>query len=171
MQRLVAFAALNRAAPSRGYVAGTLWPDGADTLAQNSLRGLLCRIRRRPDLDGLLSISETTLALGHDVRVDVHDLHQALSSTDPPSQDALDLLTSGELLPGWYDDWLTPERERLHQPGCTPWSGWQSSTAGRDDTVKRSTRLLRPSASNRCGRARTGWSSGSTCRRATLLRR
>ena len=65
-------------------------------------------------------MSGSTLRLAADVRVDVRDLDDwarraiapAPGADDVPVPDAALL---GDLLPGWYDDWVLLERERLRQ--------------------------------------------------------
>jgi DNA-binding SARP family transcriptional activator len=60
------------------------------------------------------------LSLAQDVRVDVHELtewaRRALDPDCPTNGIATgELGTPGELLPGWYEDWVLLERERLRQ--------------------------------------------------------
>ena len=119
-QRLVALLALT-GQPSRGYIAGILWPDEPESYGLNNLRALLCRMRQRRSFDGLIHQGDSGLALGDGVVVDVDDLRRlaaALHRDVAPAVDRgalLGLLTAGELLPGWYDDWVLRERERLRQ--------------------------------------------------------
>jgi DNA-binding SARP family transcriptional activator len=119
-QHLVALLALT-GHPSRGYVAGILWPDEPESYGLNNLRALLCRLRQRRSLDGLIHQDDSGLALEEGVVVDVDDLRRyaaALHRDVSPAVDRADLLallTAGELLPGWYDDWVLGERERLRQ--------------------------------------------------------
>jgi len=112
-QRLLALLAL-RGRRSRSYVAGTLWPDTTENRAQTSLRTAVLRSRRV--VDGILDAGRTTVALAPGVRVDVHEMlrvaeprHAAVS--DPDAITAM--MAAGDLLPGWYDDWVIFERERL----------------------------------------------------------
>jgi DNA-binding SARP family transcriptional activator len=118
-QRLVALVALTQR-PSREYVAGVLWPEESEQHAHSSLRTLIFRLRHHSDLRDLLSITESSLALTRAVTVDVTQVAACASAViagqdRQPSCDVLSLLTSGDLLPGWYDDWVYPERERLRQ--------------------------------------------------------
>jgi DNA-binding SARP family transcriptional activator len=118
-QRLVALVALTPR-PSREYVAGVLWPEESEHHAHSSLRTLIFRLRHHSELRDLLSITESSLALTRAVTVDVNQVAACASTLIagqdcPPAQDVLNLLTSGDLLPGWYDEWVYPERERLRQ--------------------------------------------------------
>jgi DNA-binding SARP family transcriptional activator len=66
-------------------------------------------------------VSGEALCLADGVHVDVHELTAwARRVLDPcaTTDDATegDLSLPGELLPGWYDDWVLLERERLRQP-------------------------------------------------------
>lgn len=119
-RRLLAYLGLHRSV-SRSVVAGTLWPDSAEEHAHGSLRTALWRLRRmrQPPVrcDG------DSLYLADGVRVDVDDFTRAaLRLTAPapaPAPDhappSLAVLESGELLPGWDEEWIGPERERLRQ--------------------------------------------------------
>ena len=67
-----------------------------------------------------MQVSGGTLSLARSVRVDVRELTEwAQRMLDPRSEaDAAtvpDVGLRGELLPGWYDDWVLLERERLRQ--------------------------------------------------------
>lgn len=113
-QRLIALLALQGRRP-RYYVAGTLWPESTDDRALTSLRVAALRIRQA--VFGLLESDRTTIALSPNVNVDVHDL--LLCAGEPvgmPAVDTrttIDLLSGAALLPGWYEDWVVFERERL----------------------------------------------------------
>ncbi len=104
LQRLVAFLALRGPTP-RAAVAGTLWPSTSDERALASLRTAVWRVRRvAPEL---VVQRSAALALGPGVHVDAVALRGA-DEVDPVAGGALP-----ELLPGWYDDWVVMERERL----------------------------------------------------------
>lgn len=135
VRRLVAFLGV-RGRCCRAEVAGTLWPDVPETKAQASLRTVLWRLQRltarplvtgRPvhevladgrvvECDGLES-----LALSASVDIDVSTFmataRAALGDgTAKPDESPLSTLNiMGELLPGWYEDWVLFERERLRQ--------------------------------------------------------
>lgn len=117
-QRLVALLAL-RGRQKRATVAGTLWPDVSEPRAQASLRAALSALQRRaPEL---INKDNGDIFLTADVAVDVVEFRrraeQILNGHAPEQPPVLDdpALTGGELLPGWYDDWVIVEQERIHQ--------------------------------------------------------
>jgi DNA-binding SARP family transcriptional activator len=124
-QRTVALVAL-QGARSRSYIAGTLWPEVTETRAFGSLRAAIWNIRHAAH--GLLSYDRQKVALGPHVQADVDDLircaARAMQSTDGESAPfaigeeaqhgpVLSVLTRGDLLPEWQDDWVSFERTRL----------------------------------------------------------
>ena len=115
-KRLLVFLALQERPQRRPVVAGTLWPDKTDTRAAANLRSSLWRL---PEPSGLplVSAAGPSLQLSEHLNVDVRvveatgwalirDPRAFVDDVDP----ALFLL---ELLPGWYEDWVVFERERL----------------------------------------------------------
>jgi DNA-binding SARP family transcriptional activator len=117
VQRLVAHLSLSRR-PARTAIAGQLWPDVSEEHAHGCLRSTLWRVHKVAP--GLVAVSGGTLSLGRDVQVDVHELtawaQRALDLCASADDMAVaDIASPGELLPGWYDDWVLLERERLRQ--------------------------------------------------------
>jgi len=117
VQRLVAHVCL-AGRVTRPAVAGLLWPDVPDEQAQASLRSGLWRLRKA--VPGLVDVSGEVLSLAAGVRVDVRELQEwARRAADPraEAEDVAvpDIALRGDLLPGWYDDWVLLERERLRQ--------------------------------------------------------
>jgi DNA-binding SARP family transcriptional activator len=118
-QRLIARLAL-MGPQNRSFVAGALWPDGSEAQAQANLRATLSRLQIS-GLDIVQSVGDM-LRLRPDVDVDVHTLtrcaeavvHQPLAEAPPPGT-VLRLQHGGDLLAGWYDEWVTTHRERLRQ--------------------------------------------------------
>jgi DNA-binding SARP family transcriptional activator len=118
-KRLLAFVALRRGRVERRVVAGTLWPIGGDDRAAGNLRSSLWRLRSAGV--EVMRCDKWSLSLEERVRVDVHELRawadRVIGGSARPDdlacgpyvEDALDLL------PGWYDDWMVLERERLRQ--------------------------------------------------------
>ena len=121
-RRVVAFVGL-RGRSSRAEVAGTLWPDVTDAKAQGALRTALWRLRQLTAglLDEPLVTGDETLRLHESVEVDVDALVVAIRRVIDDGECGVDqgllptLATMGELLPGWYDDWVLLGRERLRQ--------------------------------------------------------
>lgn len=117
-QRVLAFVALRDRPTLRVHVAGTLWMDAPEKRAMANLRSALWRLR----LPGRSIVDRhgDYLSLQQDVQVDVRELaarsRAMMGSATARSADGFDdLITSGELLPDWYDDWVLIERERLRQ--------------------------------------------------------
>lgn len=117
-QRLLAFMGL-RGRVSRTVLAGTLWPEVTEEHARGSLRTTLWKLpREEPPLIGCCGDS---LLVTPALRVDVHLLTQTaldvVEDCGPPfrTQPLLGLLTGEDLLPGWDEDWVLVERERLRQ--------------------------------------------------------
>jgi DNA-binding SARP family transcriptional activator len=116
-QRLISFLALNRRALMRVFVAGTLWADAGEAQAGSSLRSTLWRLQEKAPV---IDTTSTHVALALSVQTDVADSvvvsRRVIDDAAPPDpEDVLALSQAGELLPGWYEDWLIVERERLRQ--------------------------------------------------------
>ncbi len=117
LQRLVAHLCLS-SRPTRLATAGQLWPDVPEDHAHGSLRSALWRLNKAAP--GLVEASGSDLHLAADVRVDVRDLDAWARQAIAPAVGAEDVVLPdtvllGDLLPGWYDDWVLLERERLRQ--------------------------------------------------------
>ena len=117
-QRLLAFLALHDHPLRRLYVAGVLWTDAPEDRALANLRSALWRLQAA----GCEPVEATPrdLRVARGVRVDFREaatFAQALlaGSTDPDDLDADWRALGGELLPDWYDEWVTDERERFRQ--------------------------------------------------------
>ncbi|MGH3797295.1 MAG: AfsR/SARP family transcriptional regulator [Pseudonocardiaceae bacterium] len=114
-QRLLAFLGI-RGNTTRAGSAGTLWPEATEGRAHGSLRTTIWRLHRigTPLVDSHAGV----LTLAPDVRVDVHEFTAAAARIQRSAEsdgEQIQVFTTGELLPGWYDDWLLFERERLRQ--------------------------------------------------------
>jgi DNA-binding SARP family transcriptional activator len=115
-QRLIAFVALQNRPLQRVYVAGCLWLESPQEHANANLRTALWRLRR-PGC-AVVAATTTELSLASSVAVDVHETEAAAQRAlahDGSQNDLERLCMAGELLPGWYDDWLLIERERIRQ--------------------------------------------------------
>lgn len=117
-ERVVAFLALNDRPLSRAYVSGTLWPETTDERAGANLRSALWRLRRVGD--PLVETTGTHLRLGRAVVVDVREVSRLMRklmdrAATPRVRSLGAIFGSADLLPGWYEDWVLAERERLRQ--------------------------------------------------------
>lgn len=115
-QALLAYLAINpQVNHRREKLAGRLWPDSTESNARSNLRQALWRLRKAVG-EQVIEAGKSTLRLSkdHPTTIDVVDLERgaerASSSEDWVQWAAL---YKGELLPGWYDDWVVLERERL----------------------------------------------------------
>ena len=112
--RLVAFLALRSRPAVRSHVAGVLWGDRSEDRAAACLRSAIWRVNagRTPRV---VDAGRSRIALWGNTSVDARDAaaaaHSQLMRGAPVAPEVL----SGELLPGWYDDWVIVERERLRQ--------------------------------------------------------
>jgi DNA-binding SARP family transcriptional activator len=115
VQRLVAFLGVQARPLLRTYIAGSLWPDATEEHAGGNLRSALWRIHQ-VDLD-FIETSRSYIRLSSEVDVDLHQMTaQARRLMDPlvecQENDLEHGPLLGELLSGWYDDWVIFERER-----------------------------------------------------------
>jgi WD40 repeat protein/serine/threonine protein kinase len=118
-QSLLAYLLLHAGTPQRREkLAGLFWPDATETNARSNLRHALWRIHKALEssehdyltADDLIITFEATA----DYWLDVAELERKVA--DSASTDALIEVVSlyqGDLLPGFYDEWVLLERERL----------------------------------------------------------
>jgi DNA-binding SARP family transcriptional activator len=101
----------------RHVLAGTLWPDSPEAHARSSMRSTMWRLQHVAP--GLLVDDDDDLCLSPVVDLDVNLMVDAaralLLPTGGLSESMLLLPHVGELLPGWYDDWVIVERERIRE--------------------------------------------------------
>src|SRR5581483_5993291 len=122
-QSLFAFLVLTAGtAHRREKLAGTLWSDTSDENARRNLRQELWRIRKALAAQSSLSTQylladEITVAFNPNAEywLDTAQLERSSSNAESASELMSQLsLYRGELLPGFYDDWVVLERERLY---------------------------------------------------------
>jgi len=124
---LLAYLLLNRQTPQlREQIAFLLWPDSLESQARTNLRHVLHHLRRAlPDADRFIAITPQTLQWRStgDSWLDVAAFEQLIATAQTGSderariaalRDAVRLYT-GELLAGWYDEWVLTARDRLQQ--------------------------------------------------------
>jgi DNA-binding SARP family transcriptional activator len=118
VQRLLALVALAPDPLTRPRIAFTLWNESTESHAYGSLRSALWRLRQLKHR--VVVATEDTLALAPGVLVDYHHGLRLANGLLEEHADAaaISLLggpLAGELLPGWYDDWVLDERERYNE--------------------------------------------------------
>jgi DNA-binding SARP family transcriptional activator len=118
-KRLLVFTALSTRRVDRRQVAGALWPSGSDQRAIGNLRSALWRLKGA-GID-LIDSDNVSLGLRTGTVVDMRIVLDWAARLIDGSADLADLspvhwpADAMELLPGWYDDWIIFERERIRQ--------------------------------------------------------
>ena len=123
LQSLLAYLIVHReGARSRPRIASTFWPESTESQARTNLRQALHNLRRAlPDPDRCLALDGQSVRWLADAPA-IIDLvaFETVTTQAETSGDRLVLeravsLYAGDLLPGCYDEWVGPERERLRQ--------------------------------------------------------
>lgn len=118
-KRLLVFIALHSGRLDRRHVAGTLWPYGDDERAAGNLRSALWRLRGA-GID-VVEADKCALWLRAGTTLDVQVLNEWASRLIAGNAGPGDMRVprwdpdAVDLLPGWYDDWVIFERERIRQ--------------------------------------------------------
>src|SRR5688572_2366974 len=118
-QSLLAYLLLNAGTPHRRErLAGLLWPDASEANARSNLRHAIWRLRRAlgTSADHYLQADNFAVAFdaASDFWLDTAVLEQASAGEAIEPLLAAVAAYRGELLPGFYADWIDLERERLH---------------------------------------------------------
>jgi DNA-binding SARP family transcriptional activator len=109
---LLAYLVLQRGRPQRrDHLAFLLWPDSTEKQARTNLRHVLHTLRAA--IPKALDVTGQTLAWRGDW-ADVPAFEEARQGALQDKLRAIDLY-AGDLLYGWYDEWLVPERDRLRR--------------------------------------------------------
>ena len=117
-QSLLAYLTLNAGiAHRREKLAGLFWPDADEDNARSNLRHALWRLRKAIELKEAVApyLLTDEFAVSFNAGADFW-LDAAVLTRDADGlQEQLEALSvyRGPLLPGFYDDWVTLERERL----------------------------------------------------------
>jgi DNA-binding SARP family transcriptional activator len=118
-KRLLAFVALHGGRVDRRQAAGTLWPCGPDERAAGNLRSALWRLKGAGI--HMLEADKFVLSLRDDAVTDVDALCAWAARVVEGRATPTDLRSfmwdreAADILPGWYDDWVICERERIRQ--------------------------------------------------------
>ena len=118
VQELLAYLLLNAGkSQHREMLAGVLWPESTQKNARNNLRHALWQLRKALRQTGQAYIQADDITIAFDVESD-YWLDTAILEEERERWTADDLLQNlavyrGELLPGFYDEWIELERERL----------------------------------------------------------
>lgn len=118
-KKLVAFVALQGRIVDRRFAAGSLWPDSPDDRAAGNLRSVMWRLRGAGIR--LLDSDKANVFLRERTTTDVGALGawaDRLIAGSPTERDlrlAEGTPSAADLLPGWYDEWVVFERERIRQ--------------------------------------------------------
>ena len=114
-QRVVAFLALHDGPAPRSYVAGNLWYDSSEERAYGNLRSALWRLRKHAT-DVIDTHHHTlTLTAATDIATITARADKLCSPATCTDTDFDVAPFTHELLPGWYDEFVLVERERLRQ--------------------------------------------------------
>jgi DNA-binding SARP family transcriptional activator len=114
----------------REILIETFWADQDPARARSSLGSALCRFRKALTFDGMVGLElsplgdprlSSSISIWADIWAFEAGLKPALAAAEGELQQELanGLVASlvhykGDLLRGWYDDWILTERERLH---------------------------------------------------------
>jgi predicted ATPase/DNA-binding SARP family transcriptional activator len=119
-QSLVAYLILNAGtAHRREKLAGLLWPDSLEETARDNLRHALWRLRKalpsQPKAEYLLP-DDLSIAFNasSEYWLDAAELEKLSETASAHELIAILSAYQGELLPGFYDEWVVLEREHLY---------------------------------------------------------
>lgn len=119
--RIVALLAIHNQTMGRRAIASILWPDAPAANALASLRSVLFRLE--PVVREQLGVTLNDLTLADGVEVDLERaqllahrlLAPNLTVDDADLGPPATVLLSSDLLPEWYDDWLTADARQWHE--------------------------------------------------------
>ncbi|MFM1652237.1 AAA family ATPase [Brevibacillus sp. B_LB10_24] len=116
---LLAYLALTPDIPhSRKKIAFDFWPDSTEKQALSNLRKLLHDLRESlPQVNRYLTITPASIQWNHGLPFysDVSEFEQAAKGKTLYELHKAEELYRGELLPGFYEEWLGARREQLAQ--------------------------------------------------------
>lgn len=110
VRRLTALVALSPRGLARDYAAFQLWPDTSEDRARANLRSTIWRLHQLAV--EIVVVSTTRLSLAEDVWLDTRGAPGDEHATALPRPFES---VSMDILPDWYDEWISAERERFRQ--------------------------------------------------------
>ena len=115
VELLLAYLLLNRGkCHRREQLAGLLWPDYTDESARKNLRNTVYRLRKAIGNEYLATDrGSVAFNVAAPFWLDVAQLEEAAAVAELEQLLQAASLYKGELLPGFYEDWILWERERL----------------------------------------------------------
>jgi DNA-binding SARP family transcriptional activator len=96
----------------RHHVAAAVWPDAQGVHARVNLRSTLCRLG---SVAPIVTSSASSLRIADGVQIDVEDLQAAALDVREGRANGSVPWFDLELLPGWTEEWVEVERERVRQ--------------------------------------------------------
>jgi DNA-binding SARP family transcriptional activator len=114
VQRVVAYLALHAQAVPRPVVAAHIWPDIEPVRARSNLRTTVWRLGPAA---AVVQATTASLAIAPGVNVDLAAVERQAAAVRGGDRVALEHLGGFDLalLPGWDDEWVELERERVRQ--------------------------------------------------------
>ena len=119
-QSLFAYLILNAGTSHRREkLAGLLWPDSMEETARDNLRHALWRLRKAlqsASAASYLQANDLTIAFNASMEYWLDVVELAKLGENASADELITVLSEyhGELLPGFYDEWVGLEREHLH---------------------------------------------------------
>lgn len=112
-QSLFAYLAMSAGvAHRREKLAGLFWPDADETNARSNLRHALWRIRKALGRAEFILSDDLTITFNKESNYWLDTAVFQFPTSQSPISNPLSWY-GGDLLPGFYDEWVAPERERL----------------------------------------------------------
>lgn len=147
---------------SRKQIAFLFWPDTSEEQARTNLRNLFHNLKKAfPEIDSFLDLEGQAVGWKPDaaIQVDVRQFRAALNAAKSAKDDATRVRhlqeaieqSRGELLPGFYEDWILTEREELHQLHLNALTQLAKLLEGErqyDEAIEAVNRLIRADALN-----------------------
>jgi len=117
-KKLIGYLALAGKPRDRALIAATLWPEKSDARAAANLRSCLWRLPKLASTSVIVN-RDSRLGLDPNMIIDAREFERLgwslVSDAASEEQRADWRLLDSDLLPGWYDEWVLIERQRIAQ--------------------------------------------------------